>query len=1264
MALHFIPFRPRLEGQFEERFNQKAQELAGIADDSANIEEVLLPEIRWAAEETRVNPLQRRRYRATWLLLRDLIEAGWAFRWKDGTLELARPDLSSNITGDESNKQIQKRKQRIRNVMKDNRLARIAEARNYIERVENPSPGAIAEVPISALIADGASLAKDLSDASKLQGEERLNNLRRLIQPYLQLVEENERCEHTGHKLSDIWRYFRFTWSTPAENTPGRTLLYLIRDAARPYHPVMGIFSLENAPLRITCRDYFLGWSPEAFRAELKGLEKDSADLRHQAEEAIQAGKKEKSAALEHEAETKQAEIYSKFEELLDLTWDAIGEINLAHLCRLDECRKPSRKLIHRLSHIAKRAAQERERALIAWEEHKKSGNGQIEGSDLGNISKEAEEALYRRKRALRLAQLLTARVRIQKLLNAEDFTNQWERFLENDDGKRAVWAALLALKNKHIGTSILELNVCGAIPPYNEILGGKLAALLAISPKVVFDYKKRYGKRPSEIASRMKGKKVIRPANLIYVGTTSLYTVGASQYNRLKLPAGFLRPGSPEIKWQRLKVKIEDEAPQDEDLAQGRTKGYGTLHISRVTLQALEEATHANDVLNVYHAFGEGPSPKLRIIRQALDSLFQPGHRSATDEMSRHEMSRLVYGAWIATNGPALFKGKASEPDYYFDSSKSADEQTGEIIDYWRSRWLSSRINYEKALEHTAGFDPEQLRVSRELIDAERLTFKPIKKTVSLMQPEPESHKWRDYVRKLYRSTSAYADNQDPQLLNQAHIETSLDSAIIEAVSKNKSVVLTGNPGDGKTHLLRLLAQQLREAQAVVELDASAISSDDLRKRWADSIHKGLPFCVAINEAVLKNLAETSPDSEELQSAQQQIEEAQRHVENAILYEKTEFSESDVVSFDLSRRNVLAHEIVNRVLDKLTEPALLDGLPEDIIAESDLKRNLDLLKESRVRYRLQEVLDRVSRRGYHATIRELQALISYLLFGGRELKEVIQSTGNLKTSLPQLLYNGEGRLFDEIRATFDPAIVTHPLWDELLVFAETKPEDWLPCWSTEASAIAFDSVEGNLDRFYARKRAFYLFHAKGNDLLPLAGDDESSFANLLTMPPLKALREMIRLLNGFFEDRSGATELRVWQSHRYAQSPRLILYSTTTCSSQDLKVVHPSLRPSMKQAFELAQNHLLLIHKQDSSARLRVDFPLFEVLQKAKRGIPVLTMENDITRRIWQFMEKLSLPSTQALEHRIVVLDATSGEKHEVVVDALDKRYLEIKKL
>lgn len=185
-----------------------------------------------------------------------------------------------------------------------------------------------------------------------------------------------------------------------------------------------------------------------------------------------------------------------------------------------------------------------------------------------------------------------------------------------------------------------MELNVCGAIPPYNEILGGKLVALLATSPQVVHDYKTRYENKASEIASRLKGQPVCRPAELVYVGTTSLYYVGSSQYNRLKIP-GEVFGSDFDVVWKRL----------------GMTIGFGTMHISKATTLSLTEAT--SDGFNrINHVFGEGASPKMRLLTMAIRELIEATNEDSKD-FSKHAMSRIVYGACLASNTSDYLLGK-----------------------------------------------------------------------------------------------------------------------------------------------------------------------------------------------------------------------------------------------------------------------------------------------------------------------------------------------------------------------------------------------------------------------------------------------------------------------------------------------------------------------------------------------------------------------------------------------------------------------------
>jgi hypothetical protein len=73
-----------------------------------------------------------------------------------------------------------------------------------------------------------------------------------------------------------------------------------------------------------------------------------------------------------------------------------------------------------------------------------------------------------------------------------------------------AITTAMLANKSRRVGANMLELTTCGAIPPYNHILAGKLTALLLLSPQVADDYRRRYGKEPSIISSLLKNTPLV----------------------------------------------------------------------------------------------------------------------------------------------------------------------------------------------------------------------------------------------------------------------------------------------------------------------------------------------------------------------------------------------------------------------------------------------------------------------------------------------------------------------------------------------------------------------------------------------------------------------------------------------------------------------------------------------------------------------------------------------------------------------------------
>ena len=63
------------------------------------------------------------------------------------------------------------------------------------------------------------------------------------------------------------------------------------------------------------------------------------------------------------------------------------------------------------------------------------------------------------------------------------------------------------------------------------------------------------------------------------------------------------------------------------------------------------------------------------------------------------------------------------------------------------------------------------------------------------------------------------------------------------------RQVMVTGNPGDGKTHLIARLQRHLEAAGALVIADANEYSDEDLLETWRQCERDAVPLVLAINE-------------------------------------------------------------------------------------------------------------------------------------------------------------------------------------------------------------------------------------------------------------------------------------------------------------------------------------------------------------------------------------------------------------------------------
>lgn len=102
-----IPFRPRLEGDFRVRF-YNAVSVITEQTSPLEIERIANDEIAWVQDICTYNLGQRKKYRAIWMLFRDLTRASWNACYRDGVLYMSLPSLNGADIHNGSSPEIKK----------------------------------------------------------------------------------------------------------------------------------------------------------------------------------------------------------------------------------------------------------------------------------------------------------------------------------------------------------------------------------------------------------------------------------------------------------------------------------------------------------------------------------------------------------------------------------------------------------------------------------------------------------------------------------------------------------------------------------------------------------------------------------------------------------------------------------------------------------------------------------------------------------------------------------------------------------------------------------------------------------------------------------------------------------------------------------------------------------------------------------------------------------------------------------------------------
>lgn len=207
----------------------------------------------------------------------------------------------------------------------------------------------------------------------------------------------------------------------------------------------------------------------------------------------------------------------------------------------------------------------------------------------------------------------------------------------------------------------VMDSYVVGALPPYSQIIGGKLVAALMTSREVKAAYERKYlGKEA--VISKQENR-----CRLVLITTTS--ALGRSSiYNRLAIPNGarFLRIGT--------------------------TKGFGHFHFSGQIFEGLRD--HLTAIGHPYaagHRFGMGPNWKIRVLRAALEDL-----GIDANAMLKHGIEREVYAVPLAKNYRQVLQGEHT-------NVQSITLPASEIAHYCLERWMLPRAERDKLYKRFA---------------------------------------------------------------------------------------------------------------------------------------------------------------------------------------------------------------------------------------------------------------------------------------------------------------------------------------------------------------------------------------------------------------------------------------------------------------------------------------------------------------------------------------------------------------------------------
>lgn len=501
------------------------------------------------------------------------------------------------------------------------------------------------------------------------------------------------------------------------------------------------------------------------------------------------------------------------------------------------------------------------------------------------------------------------------------------------------------------------------------------------------------------------------------------------------------------------------------------------------------------------------------------------------------------------------------------------------------------------------------------------------------------------DFVRKLYNGKNCYSDHMDKAELQLLHIASNVEGIIIDMLSHNRIVFLTGNPGDGKTFLIKTISSSIDESKLYIQTDLNNVKDysgvvKDILSLYRDN--KGA--IIAVNEyPFMKLCKQLKTESREI------YDEIQRVKKETIAYGTSQTLTGRIAVIDLNERNLLGadYDLLIGLIDRFS-----DLLKEDASYNNTLKYNLKALSNEFVKGQLLSLFQLAAAECEHFAIRDILGALAFIFTactmddfeGSRYYSAVFEGTNDLLISVQQ----------------FDPIFLSCPSLDEALWNGEVT-ENWI-FGAPEKYPKELDDVDEALALFQEIKRRYFFENKKGKELLKLQPDEITKCTEIFTTfeaQKKKTKEALIRSINKLFLPSSDdKKQLHIWTTHRYDMSQdAAVAVSSKSVDASELEILMPRPADWLK-GLEYVPDHIIMKPKnyEDPILTLNVDF--LRTLNAIEDGYPIGLLAPQYEQAAAMFLQQLDDCGLSEPNDDGEIIIASRTRSYKKVIHIQDGKY------